>query len=70
MILYIWPRVPNETKGTINLKQNQFQMQVVVIEAIGEKTGNAITFNRRLCIHQIDSVYGLVLLVPCKPTNR
>ena len=21
MILFIWPRVPNETKGTINLKQ-------------------------------------------------
>ena len=35
-------------------------MQVIIIEVTGGKTGNAITFSRRLCLHQIDSVYGLV----------
>ena len=51
-------------------KQYQFQMQEIVIEVTGGKTVNAITLNRRLCRHQIDSVYGMVLLVPYKPTNR
>ena len=54
----------------IYLEQNWFQMQVIVIKVTGGKTGSAITFNRRLYLHQIDSVYGLVPLVPCKTTNR
>ena len=42
------------------------KLQVIVIEVhvTGGKTGNALAFNRRLCLHQIDSVYSLVLLVP------
>ena len=41
-------------------------MQVIVIEVTGGITGNAITFNCRLSLQQIDSVYGLVLLISCE----